>query len=91
MTLGNWIGMALGLLAANAVLALLDRIEAERSRRRYAAWLKSPEKAEIDAQFQAFVDLTGPAWKRKAPSPGWKMLVPVTSAGIRSGVNWMRE
>ena len=33
---------------------------------------------------------TGPCLKWKRPSPGWKMLVPVMSAGIRSGVNWMR-
>ena len=33
---------------------------------------------------------TGPGWKRKPPCAGWKTLVPVTSAGIRSGVNWMR-
>src|SRR5262245_19710660 len=34
---------------------------------------------------------TGPGLKRNSPAAGWKTLVPVTSAGIRSGVNWMRE
>ena len=34
----------------------------------------------------------GPAWNLKIrwPSSSMRMLVPVMSAGIRSGVNWMR-
>ena len=34
----------------------------------------------------------GPCWKRKTrwPSSSMRMFVPVMSAGIRSGVNWIR-
>ena len=44
----------------------------------------------VDFVGQQQVGEAGPRWVVKAPSLGEKIMVPTTSLGSRSGVNWMR-
>ena len=70
-------------LAGDRDLVLLHRLE-------QADWVFGV--ARLISSARTRLAKIGPGWKRKTrwPPSSMRMLVPVMSAGIRSGVNWIR-